>query len=62
MSRTRILIAEDDPSIMKMTKLRLEHEGYEVVTAVDGETALREADGKLPIQLILLDIKLPNIQ
>ncbi len=61
MSRTRILIAEDDPSIMKMTKLRLEHEGYEVVTAVDGETALREADGKLPIQLILLDIKLPKV-
>ena len=59
--KKRILIAEDDPSILKMTKLRLEHEGYAVVSALDGEEALRQAAREFPIHLILLDIKLPKL-
>ena len=60
MTKKRILIVEDDPSVLKVTKIRLEHEGYEVVTAVDGEQALHEAARQLPIHLILLDIMLPK--
>jgi CheY-like chemotaxis protein len=59
--RKRILIAEDDPSILKMTKLRLEHEGYDVVAVMDGEEALQQAAAQTPIHVILLDIKLPKL-
>ena len=59
--KKRILIAEDDPSILKMTKLRLEHEGYDVLAATNGEAALQQAASELPIHLILLDIKLPKL-
>jgi CheY-like chemotaxis protein len=60
-TRKRILIGEDDQHILKMTKLRLEHEGYEVVTAQDGEEVVRCAGEELPIHLILLDIKMPKL-
>lgn len=60
MSRKRILIAEDDPSVLKTTRLRLEHEGYMVVSATDGEEALQRAT-LVPVHLILLDIKLPKM-
>ena len=56
-----ILIGEDDPGTLKVTKLRLEHEGYQVVTATDGESVLTSATSDLPIHLILLDIKLPKL-
>ena len=61
MAKQRILIGEDDPSVMKMTKLRLEHEGYDVVSAMDGEAVVNEAGGALPIHLILLDVKMPKL-
>lgn len=59
--KKRILIAEDDQNILKMTKLRLEYEGYTVVSAFDGEEALQQATTELPLHLILLDIKLPKL-
>ena len=60
MSKKRILICEDDLSILKVTKVRLEHEGYDVVTAVDGEDVLHQVEAAYPIHLVLLDIKLPK--
>ena len=60
MDKRRILLAEDEPSIRKMTTLRLEFEGYEVIAAADGDEAVRQAQAQLPIHLILLDIKLPK--
>ena len=59
--KKRILIAEDDPSIRKVVKLRLEHEGFIVAISGDGEEALREAEKDQPIHLILLDIKMPGM-
>ncbi len=61
MARCRILIGEDDPSVLKVTKFRLEYEGYDVVAATDGEAVLQQAEGRLPIHLILLDIKMPKL-
>lgn len=61
MNGKRILIAEDDPSIRRMTALRLEHEGFDVISVADGEAVVRQAQGKLPIHLILLDIKMPKM-
>ncbi len=50
----KILIADDDQAILDSTKLLLEYEGYEVVTASDGEMVKKLHDN-LP-DLILLDI------
>lgn len=58
--KRRILIGEDDPSVLKMTKARLEHEGYDVLTADDGEMVLTCAKAAGPIHLILLDVRLPK--
>jgi CheY-like chemotaxis protein len=60
MAKRRILIGDDEPNVLKVTKTRLEHEGYEVVTAADGEEVLEQAvAGK--IHLILLDVKMPKL-
>jgi len=60
-AKKKILLAEDDVAIVKMTKRRLEHEGYEVVTALDGEEALERATTDGAVDLILLDIKMPKL-
>jgi len=61
MAKKRILIVEDEPSVLKVTKVRLEHEGYDVIAAMDGREALQRATSELPIHLILLDIMLPKL-
>ena len=61
LAKRRILIGEDDPSILRMTKARLEHEGYDVVTAEDGEAVLQQSGGEPRIPLILLEVKMPNL-
>ncbi len=57
----RILIGEDDQSILKMTTLRLEHEGYAVVTATNGEEVLHQVKEAPSVDLILIDIKMPRL-
>lgn len=59
--KKRVLIAEDDPSLRKVMKLRLEHEGFVVFIAGDGEEALREVERDQPIDLVLLDVKMPRM-
>jgi CheY-like chemotaxis protein len=57
-----ILLAEDDPSNRKVLQAVLEHAGYNVVPAADGNTALRlsqERGGG--IDLLLTDLVLPGI-
>lgn len=55
----RILVVDDDKSIVKMIKDFLEMEEYSVDIALDGETALRKAETQP--DLIILDINLPTI-
>ena len=55
-----VLIIEDDPTLLRGLKDNFEHEGYKVVTAVDGEIGLELALDINP-SLILLDIMLPKI-
>jgi len=57
---TRILIIEDDPSILLGLERNLKFEGYEVMSAKDGERGLRLAVDKSP-DLIVLDIMLPRL-
>jgi diguanylate cyclase (GGDEF)-like protein len=56
----RILVADDDPEIVKLIALNLRMEGYDVVTAHDGEEALRVVHEQMPA-LVLLDIMMPKI-
>ena len=56
----RILIVDDNPTNVDILSARLENEGYEIVTAGDGEQALEAARSQLP-DLILLDVMMPKI-
>lgn len=56
----RILIIEDNPSVLRATSYILEKEGYEVLTAVDGLEGLRMAKEENP-DLLILDVMLPGI-
>jgi DNA-binding response OmpR family regulator len=54
-----LLIVEDDPMIGRSLQQALEGQGYQVTLAPDGATA-REAFGRLPLELVLLDLGLPD--
>ncbi len=60
MASERILLIEDDASIVAGLELNLSLEGYQVITAGDGETGLRLATDMEP-DVILLDIMLPRV-
>jgi len=59
--KKRILLADDEVLVVKVTKFRLEHEGFEVLIAADGEEALKCAFANEGLDLILLDIKMPKL-
>ena len=56
----KILVIDDLPENVFMLQDRLEHEGYEVLTAYDGKSGIQKAQTELP-DLILLDIMMPDI-
>ncbi|MFM7671353.1 MAG: response regulator transcription factor [Bacteroidota bacterium] len=55
----KILIADDDPDILEILRYNLSQEGYEVITAKDGDEALDKARKSLP-ELIVLDMMMPR--
>ena len=55
----KILIADDEPDILEIISYNLKIEGYDVVTAKDGEDALQKAKTTKP-DLIILDVMMPN--
>lgn len=59
--KKRILLAEDDPAILKMTAARLAYEGFAVVTATDGEEVLNQVSANGTFDLLLMDIKMPKL-
>ncbi|MGH9813509.1 MAG: response regulator transcription factor [Candidatus Acidiferrales bacterium] len=60
MSKTRILIVEDEPSMVAGLRDNFEFEGYEVVTAGDGEAGLERALADSP-DLVILDVMMPKL-
>jgi DNA-binding response OmpR family regulator len=58
--RPRILIVDDEPDLLAVLTLGLEAEGYEVLTASDGEQGLAMARQSQP-DLVLLDLMLPRM-
>ena len=55
----RVLVADDEPHLLRLVKFRLEREGYEVLTATDGESALKVAREERP-DLCVLDVMMPK--
>lgn len=60
MDKPKILVVDDEPSIVKLVESYLLKEGYEVYTAADGPTALKAARAFKP-DLLVLDIMLPGM-
>jgi two-component system KDP operon response regulator KdpE len=60
MSKTRILIVDDELSIIKFLRANLESKGYEVLIAMNGAEALKVFEMELP-DLVLLDITMPKM-
>ncbi len=60
MSRKTVLVVDDERDLVDILEFHLRREQYHVVTAADGETALKVADREQP-DLVLLDLMLPGI-
>ena len=57
----RVLLAEDDRFLRRAAEARLRRHGLEVLTAADGEEALRIARTE-PLDLVLLDVIMPKLE
>ena len=55
----KVLVADDEPHLLRLVKFRLEREGYQVVTAADGQVALELARSEQP-DLCVLDVMMPK--
>jgi two-component system KDP operon response regulator KdpE len=57
---TTVLVVDDEPQILRALRINLQARRYEVLTATDGTSALREARAGRP-DLIVLDLGLPDL-
>jgi len=58
--RTRVLVIDDDPVILELLRINFEIEGFEVISACDGQEGLRRAGVDHP-DVILSDIMMPRL-
>jgi DNA-binding response OmpR family regulator len=56
----KILIVDDEKDMAELVGYNLQREGFEVISAYDGQSALSAAEGETPT-LIVLDLMLPQI-
>lgn len=56
----RILVVDDEPNIVLSLEFLMQQAGFEVATAMDGESALADI-AQMPPDLMLLDISLPGM-
>lgn len=56
----KILVIDDNPSSLRLTRYTLEKKGYQIITASDGLEGLRKAREEHP-DLIILDVMLPGL-
>jgi DNA-binding response OmpR family regulator len=55
-----VLVVDDEQDILDLVRFRLEHDGYRVLTASDGETGLTLARAERP-DLCILDVMMPKL-
>ena len=60
MSKTRILVVDDEPAIVDVLAYNLTKEGFEVTTASDGREAIQKCQ-TAPPDLMILDLMLPHV-
>ncbi len=58
--KTTILTADDDPQLLRLITRTLQLEGYEVISASDGQQALSFIESKVP-DAVLLDVMMPKM-
>ncbi len=58
----QILVADDDPAILRLVKAIVEKEGYTVVAARDGKEAYKLLQSGEPFVAAILDVVMPYIQ
>ena len=58
--KTTILVADDDPQLLRLVTRNLQFEGYEVLPASDGQQALEQIEAQRP-DLVLLDVMMPKM-
>lgn len=58
--RCKILVADDQPGVLRLLQEILEEDGYDVITARDGRQIL-ELISREPPGLILMDLKMPGM-
>src|SRR5260370_2109812 len=58
--KTTILVADDDPQLLRLVTRNLQFEGYEVLPASDGQQALEQIEAQTP-DLVLLDVMMPKL-
>jgi two-component system response regulator GlrR len=59
-NNARLLLVDDDPSLLRLMTLRLEGEGYQVTSADCAETALTLL-AKHPVDVVLSDLRMPGL-
>jgi len=59
-NRSKVLVVEDEPTLLETLEYNLNRQGYDVKTAADGNTALDVARSEKP-DLIVLDVMLPGM-
>lgn len=60
MKERKILVVDDEPYIVEMVEVNLIKAGYRVITAYDGEEALKKVEEENP-DLIICDVNMPKI-
>ncbi|MGC2061965.1 MAG: response regulator [Thermodesulfovibrionales bacterium] len=61
MSAKKILVVDDEPDIVELVSYNLKKEGFEIVSALDGEEALTKIKNHT-FDFVILDLMLPGIQ
>jgi CheY-like chemotaxis protein len=60
-AKGRVLVADDDPAILRLIQIILEKEGFTVVTARDGKEAYKVLQNHQDVIAAILDVVMPNI-
>jgi len=58
--KPKILVVDDEPDVVELIEFNLKGAGWDVITAADGEEALKKARA-VPLDLIVLDVMLPEV-
>ena len=56
----KVLVVDDQPQIVRLIQLHLDREGFQVLTAADGEEALERVQVERP-DLVILDVIMPKM-